>query len=185
LSKSLRDVVAEFMEIAERDYNWKFTDEEKANTPDRVVRMFEEWKQRYEYSKMTVFENAYKYGNMIILKNIDFQAFCSHHLLPFYGKVAVGYIPNEEKVIGASKLGRIVRKYAYKPQVQEKMTEEIADEIMRETQAKGVMVVVKAKHLCMIMRGLNDSGVEMITSSIRGVFEKLEVREEFLKLIEE
>jgi len=119
---------------------------------------------------------------MIILKNIDFQAFCSHHLLPFIGQVSIGYIPND-KVLGASKLGRIVQNHAYKPQVQEKLTEEIADEVMKKTKAKGVIVVIKAKHLCMVMRGLNDPNIEMVTSSIRGVFEKIEVRNEFLELI--
>jgi GTP cyclohydrolase I len=182
MTNEIEDKIRELMDLLEKEYNWKFNSEEKKNTPKRVKNMLDEWKEAHEYNHMTEFDNYYKYGNMVILKDIDFQAFCSHHLLPFIGKVTVGYIPGDV-VLGASKLGRIVRKYSYKPQVQEKMTEEIADEIMKTSKAKGVMVVVKAKHLCMIMRGLNDPNIEMVTSSIRGVFEKPEVRNEFLNLI--
>lgn len=174
--------VRDIMAFLEENYDWKFNEEEKKNTPKRIVAMFDEWEAKNKYNKITDFDNYYRYNNMIILKNIDFQAFCSHHLLPFIGQVSIGYIPSD-KVLGASKLGRIVQNYAYKPQVQEKLTEEIADEVMKKTKAKGVIVVIKAKHLCMVMRGLNDPNIEMVTSSIRGVFEKIEVRNEFLELV--
>lgn len=122
-------------------------------------------------------------NHMVILRDIEMYSMCEHHMLPFYGKCSIGYI-SQGKVLGVSKLARIVDMFARRLQIQERMTEEIADAVMREAGAEGVGVVIKAKHLCMMMRGVEKQNSEMTTSAVLGSFRTDEkVRQEFLSLI--
>jgi GTP cyclohydrolase I len=124
-----------------------------------------------------------KHHEMVILRNISFFSMCEHHFLPFFGKAHVGYIPSK-KLVGISKIARVVDIVSRKPQLQERMTSEIADIIYEEVQPLGVGVVIEAEHLCMVMRGVKKMGSLIVTSAIRGGFEKYaSTRSEFLMLI--
>ena len=131
---------------------------------------------------------GYELGHreMVILKDIPFYSMCEHHLLPFYGVVHIGYIPDVSgRVVGISKLGRVVEIVARRPQIQERMTTEIADAIFDGLKPDGVAIVVQAEHLCMIMRGVEKPGSNVITSAIRGGFRRRpESRAEFFSLIQ-
>ena len=157
------------------------------DTPQRVAAMYVEL-----FSGMDVdpkaelavdFEEGYE--EMVILRDISFYSMCEHHLLPFYGVAHVGYIPSPGgKVVGVSKLARVVEICARRPQLQERMTKQIADAIFEALQPDGVAVVVRAEHLCMVMRGIKKPGTTVITSSVRGIFRsKAATRTEFLSLI--
>ena len=153
-------------------------------TPARVARMCEEIfsgmeENPHEYIKM--FDSSDE--EMVIVKDIEFYSLCEHHLLPFFGTVTVGYIPNGS-VIGLSKVARIVNCYARKLQIQEQMTSEIANCISTLTGAKGVAVYVKAKHMCMSMRGIKSRGAQTITSTFVGDFkDNIEKKSEFMTYI--
>ena len=157
-----------------------FDEESKRNTPKRIERFKKEWKKNQNF-KFTIFDNP-GYDQMIILKDIDFYSLCEHHLLPFYGKIHIGYIPNK-KICGISKLARTVDKFASKPQLQERLTQEIADYIEKKLKPQGVIVIVEGIHLCMRMRGIKKDNAVMITSAIRGSFKNLETRQEFFALL--
>lgn len=157
-----------------------FDEESLQNTPKRIKRFMEEWERNKEFN-FTTFDNP-NYDQMVILKDIDFYSLCEHHLLPFYGKAHIGYIP-DKKICGISKLARVVDKFASKPQLQERLTQEIADFIEEKLQPQGVMVVIEGIHLCMRMRGVKKPNSVMVTSAIKGVFKKQDAREEFLRLI--
>ena len=153
-------------------------------TPKRVAKMFEEILGGYKDSPenhLVLFTE--KYDEMIIVKDIPIYSMCEHHMLPFFGKAHVAYIPGDNKVTGLSKLARIVDVYAKRLQLQERMTEQIANAIMEELGAKGVMVVVEAQHLCMIMRGVKKPGSYTVTSSVKGVMRNEPTRMEALFLI--
>ena len=155
-------------------------------TPDRVARSLAFLTQGDRQSLRKVVNGA-KFtsgtNHMVILKDIELYSLCEHHMLPFYGKCAIGYI-SRGKVLGVSKLARIVDMFARRLQIQERMTEEIADAVMAEADAEGVGVVIRARHLCMMMRGVEKQNSEMTTSAVLGSFRSDEkVRQEFLALV--
>ncbi len=155
-------------------------------TPARVAKAMTFLTRGYRQELKAVVNKAYftsGTNHMVILKDIELYSLCEHHLLPFYGKCAIGYI-SRGKVLGVSKLARIVDMFARRFQIQEKLTEEIAGAIMAETDAEGVGVVIQAKHLCMMMRGVEKQNSEMRTSAMLGSFlDDPTVRQEFLSLI--
>jgi GTP cyclohydrolase I len=158
------------------------------DTPRRVAEMFTELyagigkNPREELS--VGFEEGY--NEMVIVRDIPFYSMCEHHLLPFYGTAHVGYIPNKDgRVVGASKLARVVEIVAKRPQIQERMTSIIADSIVEALNPVGVGVVVQAEHLCMIMRGIKKPGSAIVTSALRGSFRnRSETRHEFFSLLQ-
>lgn len=155
------------------------------DTPDRVARMYAEVFRGLgtdpgEVLKMTFPE---EHREMVILRDIPFSSFCEHHLLPFTGMAHIGYIPNG-RVVGLSKLARLVEGYARRPQLQERMTSEIADTVMRILQPDGVAVLIESTHTCMTVRGIEKAGATMVTSAVRGGFlNRLETRNEFFSLV--
>ena len=178
IAKLVRELLTELGEDPEREGLKK--------TPARVAKSLAFLTRGYRQSLKTVVNGA-KFtsgtNHMVILKDIELYSLCEHHMLPFYGKCAIGYI-SKGKVLGVSKLARIVDMFARRLQIQERMTEEIANAIMREAGAEGVGVVIRAKHLCMMMRGVEKQNSEMTTSAVLGTFRSDEkVRQEFLSLI--
>ena len=155
-------------------------------TPMRVAKSLAFLTRGYRQNLKAVVNGAHftsGTNHMVILKDIELYSMCEHHMLPFYGKCAIGYI-SKGKVLGISKLARIVDMFARRLQIQERMTEEIANAIMAEAKADGVGVVIRAKHLCMMMRGVEKQNSEMTTSAVLGTFRSDErVRQEFLSLI--
>ena len=155
-------------------------------TPARVAKSLAYLTRGYRQDLKAVVNGAhFRSGtnHMVILKNIELYSMCEHHMLPFFGSCAIGYI-SQGKVLGVSKLARIVDMYARRLQIQERLTEQIADAVMAETGAEGVGVVIRAKHLCMMMRGVEKQNSEMTTSCVLGSFRADEkVRQEFLSLI--
>ena len=157
------------------------------DTPKRVAKMYEDITIGYKQSLKTVVNDAIfsqKIHNMVVLKDIEMYSLCEHHLVPFFGKVHIGYIAND-KVIGISKIARIVDMYARRLQLQERLTEEIAHAIQKTLKPQGVGVVVEGKHLCMMMRGVTKQNAIMKTSTVLGNFRsKQATREEFLAMIQ-
>ena len=154
-------------------------------TPDRVGRMYLEIFRGLEDQQepaITVFPNSESYGNMVIVKDIDFFSVCSHHMIPFFGKAHVAYIPGNT-IVGLSKIARMVEFYARRPQLQERLTEQVVDFLEDKLAPKGSIVVMEARHLCMEMRGVEKSGAQTTTSALRGCFEDQRVREEFFDLL--
>ncbi len=155
------------------------------DTPRRVAKAYSETLSGYSKSPAEVMRFFEKdgYDQMVICKNIEFYSYCEHHMLPFFGRVHIAYIPNK-RIIGISKLARITDIYARRLQVQERMTSQIAEAIMSSLRPKGVGVVVEGKHLCMMMRGIQKQNSSMVTSAMLGNFRKNpETRNEFLKFI--
>jgi GTP cyclohydrolase I len=156
-----------------------------AETPDRVARMYAEVFQGLHQDPRIHLKKTFteKYDEMVLSKDIRFESFCEHHLLPFIGKAHVAYIPNG-RLVGLSKLSRVVDVLAKRPQVQERLTEEVADLLMKELDAKGVAVIIEASHSCMTIRGVHKPDSTFVTSAMRGVFkERLATRSEVLSLI--
>ena len=155
-------------------------------TPARVAKSLAYLTRGYRQNLKSVVNGArFASGtnHMVILKDIELYSLCEHHMLPFYGKCAIGYI-SRGKVLGVSKLARIVDMFARRLQIQERLTEEIANAVMEESGAEGVGVVVRARHLCMMMRGVEKQNSEMTTSAVLGSFlEDEKVRQEFLSLV--
>ena len=158
------------------------------DTPRRVAEAYGDWFSGYQddpraYLERT-FEEVAGYDEMIVLRDIEYESHCEHHMAPIIGKVHVGYIPNG-KVVGISKVARVVEAYARRFQVQEKMTAQIADCIQHVLQPLGVGVVVEGAHECMTTRGIHKRGVSMVTSRMRGSFhDDARTRAEFLRFIE-
>lgn len=152
------------------------------DTPRRVAAMFLEMfhglKEGAEPA-VTVFPNEEGYSAMVMERDIPFYSMCAHHLVPFYGHAHIAYIPGKH-IVGLSKIPRILEFYAKRPQIQERLTEQVADFLWQRLEPLGVMVVIEARHLCMEMRGVKKPGTLTVTSAIRGAFENARVREEFL-----
>ena len=178
VAKLVKELLVELGEDPERDGLKK--------TPERVAKSLAYLTRGYRQDLGKVVNGArFKSGtnHMVILRDIELYSLCEHHMLPFYGRCAIGYI-SKGKVLGVSKLARIVDMFARRLQIQERLTEEIADAVMAETGAEVVGVVIKAKHLCMMMRGVEKQNSEMTTSAVLGSFRADEkVRQEFLSLI--
>ena len=156
-----------------------------ANTPERVARMyaelFEGLREDPKDHLAVGFDVAHE--EMVILKDIPFYSVCEHHFMPFHGIAAVGYLP-DGRVVGVSKLARVVEGYARRPQLQERLTGQVADALMEALDPDGVAVVIEAEHLCMTQRGVRKPGSRMVTSATRGSFRKNSVtRAEFLSLV--
>ena len=154
-------------------------------TPDRVARMYAEVFSGLHQDPRIHLNKLFtqKYDEMVLIKDIRFESFCEHHLLPFIGKAHVAYLPNG-KVIGLSKIPRVIDVLAKRPQMQERLTEEVADLLMKELDAKGVAVVIEASHSCMTIRGVHKPGSTFVTSAMRGGFrERLATRSEVMSLI--
>ena len=156
------------------------------STPKRVAEAYEFLTKGYEQDIEDVLNGAIfteKYDEMVLVKNIDFYSLCEHHMLPFYGKIHVAYIPNG-KIVGLSKIPRIVEVFARRLQVQERMTQQIADTLDKYLQPIGVAVVSEANHMCMMMRGVEKQNSSATSSAMHGVFkDDAKTRTEFLNLI--
>jgi GTP cyclohydrolase I len=155
------------------------------NTPRRVARMYIEvfaGLDEKNEPKLTLFDNP-GYRDILALKRIPFYSMCSHHLTPIFGEVSIAYIPGE-KIVGLTKFPRIVKYFASRPQVQEEFTKKLADYLYEKLKARGVLVLIKARHLCMEMRGPRAYHVQTVSSAIRGTFEKNpSTKEEALKIL--
>ncbi|HWY86624.1 MAG TPA: GTP cyclohydrolase I FolE [Gemmataceae bacterium] len=154
-------------------------------TPQRVARMYEEMFAGLRKDPAVILRKTFteKYDEMVLVKDIGFESMCEHHLLPFFGRAHVAYLPNG-KIVGLSKLARAVEVLSRRPQVQERMTEELADLIMKELDARGVAVILEASHTCMSIRGIRKPGAICATSAMRGAFQSnLSSRSELMALI--
>ena len=154
-------------------------------TPERVAKMYLEMfggLAEGAEPDITFFPNDEHYKAMVIEKDIPFYSLCSHHFVPFFGHAHLAYIPNE-KIVGLSKMPRILEFYARRPQLQERLTEQVAGFLADKLNPQGVMVVIEARHLCVEMRGVKKCGARTVTSAIRGIFYNRPVREEFLDLL--
>ena len=157
-------------------------------TPERVAEMYAELFMGLAIEPKEELTVGFEEGHheMVIIRDIPFYSMCEHHLLPFYGVAHIGYIPNANgRVVGASKLARVVEIIARRPQLQERMTSQIADAIGDGIKPDGVAIVIQAEHLCMIMRGIKKPGSSIITSAVRGTFRnKSNTRAEFFSLLQ-
>jgi GTP cyclohydrolase I len=154
-------------------------------TPERIGRLYAELFSGLAQDPLDVLRRGFdeEHKEMVILKDIPFYSLCEHHFLPFHGSAHVGYVP-EGRIVGVSKLARVVDILARRPQLQERLTSQVADAIMEGLHPDGVAVVIEAEHLCMTMRGVQKPGARMITSAIRGGFRRRGVtRSEFLSLV--
>jgi GTP cyclohydrolase I len=168
--------VKELLEMIGEDTNR----EGLLETPKRYVNFLKQFTEKKEF-KFTTFESDS--DEMVIVRDIPFYSLCEHHLAPFFGTAHIAYIPNE-KMAGISKLPRTLDMFANKPQNQERITKQVAEYLMQQLEPKGVAVVLKARHMCMEMRGVKKSGAETVTSSMLGAFKDDSVcRSEFLNLI--
>lgn len=156
------------------------------DTPKRVARMYAEMFKGLKQDPAQYLTVAFtdQHEEMVLLKDIALYSMCEHHLLPFIGKAHVGYIPQGGRLVGISKLARVVESLSRRPQVQERLTTQIADVIERSLKPRGVVVVIEAEHMCMSIRGVQKPGVLTVTSAVRGIFrEKEATRAEAFSLI--
>lgn len=154
-------------------------------TPERAAKAMQFLTQGYKMDAEAILKKAMfkeDYNEMVVVKDIELYSLCEHHLLPFFGKAHIAYIPNG-RIVGLSKLPRLVDVFARRLQVQERLTYDILECINNTLKPKGVAVVIEAEHLCMMMRGVQKQNSATTTSGFRGQFEKIETRNEFLKLI--
>ncbi len=177
VQRAMREIIEAVGENPER--------EGLLGTPERVARMYMELFEGLRTDPAKLLSVGFEVGHdeMVILKDIPFYSICEHHFMPFHGVVAVGYIP-DGRVVGLSKLARLVDAYAHRPQIQEQLTSQIADTLMESLRPDGVAVVIEAEHLCMTARGAKKPGSRMVTSATRGTFRESNVtRAEFLSLV--
>jgi len=156
------------------------------NTPERVAKMYEEVFKGLEQNPEKDLEVYFtdKHEEMVLLTDIPLYSFCEHHLLPFVGKAHVAYIPADGRIVGLSKLSRVIETISRRPQVQERLTTEAAEVITRKLKPRGVVVVIEAEHMCMTIRGVKKPGILTITSAVRGIFrERPATRAEVFALI--
>jgi len=177
VSEKVKVILTEIGEDTER--------EGLIRTPERVAKAYKFLTKGYQQNVDDVINGAIfeeKYDEMVIVKDIDFYSMCEHHMLPFYGKIHVAYIPNG-KIVGLSKIPRLVEMYARRLQVQERLTQQIADVLQEKLQPKGVAVVAEGYHMCMMMRGIEKQNSITTTSAVHGAFRAEKTRLEFLSLI--
>jgi len=178
----LKDIIRELLTLIGEDPDR----EGLQRTPERVARMFAELTEGYRTDPEALINDALfevAYDEMVVVRDIEFYSLCEHHLLPFFGKAHVAYIPNG-RVLGLSKIPRIVEMFSRRLQVQERMTEQIADFLEELLHPQGVGIVIEAAHMCAMMRGIKKAHARMVTSAMRGVFKtNLQTRNEFLSLI--
>ena len=156
------------------------------DTPERIARSAREVFGGLESDPAQVLETTFDIGHqeMVLVRDIALYSMCEHHLLPFHGVAHVGYIPGADgKVTGLSKLARLVDGFARRPQVQERLTSEVADALVEKLNARGVIVVIEAEHLCMTMRGIRKPGAHTVTSAVRGIMREQSTRAEAMSLI--
>ncbi|HLM28278.1 MAG TPA: GTP cyclohydrolase I FolE [Acidimicrobiales bacterium] len=179
IAKAVREILEAMGEEPDR--------EGLRDTPQRVARMYAEICSGLHEEADTHLTTTFEAGHdeMVMVRDIPTTSICEHHLVPFIGRAHVAYIPGDDgKITGLSKLARLVDAYSRRPQVQEKLTVQIADEIDRTLQPKGVMVVIEAEHLCMTMRGVRKPGSTTVTSAVRGLFRSsVATREEAMRFI--
>jgi GTP cyclohydrolase I len=178
------EIAGHFAEIM-RVLGLDLEDPHLCDTPDRVGRMYMEiFRGLEDQSEPAVacFPNSEGYSNMVIVKDIDFFSVCSHHMIPFFGKAHVAYIPGDH-IVGLSKIARIVEFYARRPQLQERLTEQVVNFLQDKLKPLGAIAVIEARHLCMEMRGVEKTGALTTTSALRGCFNQPRVREEFFDLL--
>jgi GTP cyclohydrolase I len=179
--RQIADHVGAILDLLQLDR----TDPNLTGTPERVAKMYFEMVHGLVEGaepKITTFPNEENYQAMVMERDVPFYSMCAHHLVPFYGHAHIGYIPNR-RIVGLSKLPRILEFYAKRPQIQERLTEQVADYLWNELQPLGAMVVIEARHLCVEMRGVKKAGALTVTSAIRGCFEDRKVRGEFLHFL--
>ncbi len=185
-----RPTTTEAEEAVRTLLRWAGDDPEREgllDTPGRVIRAYRQWFRGYEEDPVAMlqrtFEEVEGYDEMVVLRDIRFESFCEHHLAPIIGKAHVGYLPTD-RVVGISKLARLVDAYAKRLQVQEKMTAQIAGTLMEVLKPGGVAVVMEGEHHCMSTRGVHKHGVSMVTSTMLGAFrEDHRTRKEFMDII--
>jgi GTP cyclohydrolase I len=177
IKKQFKNIIEDLGEDTQRDGLLK--------TPERAAKAMQFLTQGYDQNPEEILKSAMfkeDYKDMVIVKDIELYSLCEHHLLPFFGKAHIAYIPNGQ-IVGLSKLPRIVDVFARRLQVQERLTHQILDCINDTLKPQGVAVVIEASHMCMMMRGVQKQNSVTTTSGFRGQFEKIETRNEFLKLI--
>jgi GTP cyclohydrolase IA len=179
IAKAVREILEAIGEDPDRDG--------LRDTPERVARMYAEICSGLHESADAHLQVTFEAGHdeMVMVRDIPVYSLCEHHLIPFIGKAHVAYIPGDDgRITGLSKLARLVDAYAKRPQVQEKLTVQVADEIVETLQPKGVMVVIEAEHLCMTMRGVRKPGSTTVTSAVRGLFRSnVATREEAMRFV--
>ena len=178
--------IARAMEVILRELGEDPAREGLEHTPERVEKALRYLTAGYQMDIQKVLNGALftvKYDEMVIVKDIEFFSLCEHHMLPFFGKVHVAYIPNK-RVIGLSKIPRLVDTFARRLQIQERLTSQIAHAIEEKIQPQGVAVVIEAQHLCMMMRGVEKQHSRAVTSAMLGVFRSAQTRNEFLSLVQ-
>ncbi len=179
IERAVREILLAIGEDPERDG--------LLDTPARVARMYAEqfagMRQRPEDVLTTVFDA--EHDEIVLVRDIEMYSMCEHHLVPFFGKAHIGYIPNAKgEITGLSKLARLVDLYARRPQVQERLTCQVAEALMRIIEPRGVIVVIEAEHLCMSMRGVRKPGAKTVTSAVRGIFrDQTRTRAEAMSLL--
>jgi GTP cyclohydrolase I len=177
----LKDLYAKMLTIIGEDTSRNGLKE----TPHRVARSMQFLLQGYDQDPDEILRSALfdeNYSEMVIVKDIELYSMCEHHMIPFFGKAHVAYLPDKQ-IVGLSKIARIVDIFARRLQVQERLTTQILDALQRNLQPQGVAVVIEAQHMCMMMRGVQKQNSITTTSAFTGTFEKMETRNEFLRLI--